>query len=156
MTQTTLSVDDARDIIAALTARFADLIGPQISDICYATQNRQNAVRDLARVSDLLIIVGAANSSNSNRLCEIGAATGVPSYLIDDRDGIDPAWLDGATTIGLTAGASAPDDLIDGVIAAIGQWRAVSVSELDGVEETLEFNLPPMVRPHAGAASAIA
>jgi len=156
VTQTTLSVDDTREIIAALNARFADPIGPQLSDICYATQNRQNAVRDLARVSDLLIVVGAANSSNSNRLREIGADTGIPSYLIDDGDGLDPAWLHGATTIGLAAGASAPDDLIDGVIAAIGQWRAVSVSELDGVEETLEFNLPPMVRPRASTASAIA
>ncbi|WP_442681066.1 4-hydroxy-3-methylbut-2-enyl diphosphate reductase [Sphingomonas sp. ASY06-1R] len=156
VTQTTLSVEDTRDIIAALTARFVNLVGPQISDVCYATQNRQNAVRDLARISDLLIVVGAANSSNSNRLREIGTDTGVPSYLIDDGDGLDPAWLDGVTTIGLTAGASAPDDLIDGVIAAIRQWRAVSVSELDGVEETLEFNLPPIVRSGARAVSATA
>lgn len=156
VTQTTLSVDDARGIIAALTARFADVVGPEVSDICYATQNRQNSVRDLARVSDLLIVVGAANSSNSNRLREIGAATGVPSYLVDDGDGIDPAWLDGAATIGLTAGASAPDDLIDGVIAALGQWRTVSVSELDGVEETLAFNLPPMAIIDAARASVTA
>ena len=156
VTQTTLSVDDARGIIAALTARFANVIGPDVSDICYATQNRQNAVRGLARISDVLIVVGAANSSNSNRLREIGTSSGVPSYLVDDGEGIDPAWLDGAATIGLTAGASAPDDLIDGVIAALGRWRAVSVSELDGVEETLDFNLPPMIRPGAAVASAIA
>ncbi len=146
VTQTTLSVDDTHGIIAALTARFADVVGPEVSDICYATQNRQNAVRDLARVSDAVIVVGAANSSNSNRLREIGAEMGMPSYLVDDGDGIDPAWLDGVTTIGITAGASAPGDLIDDVIAALGQWREVSVSELDGTEETLEFNLPPMVR----------
>ena len=156
VTQTTLSVDDARGIIAALSARFADVVGPEVSDICYATQNRQNSVRDLAKVSDLLIVVGAANSSNSNRLREIGTSSGVPSYLVDDGAGVDPAWLDGAATIGLTAGASAPDDLIDSVIAALGQWRTVSVSELDGVDETLEFNLPPMVRAGAAVAGAIA
>lgn len=145
VTQTTLSVDDTRGIIAALTARFADVVGPEVSDICYATQNRQNAVRDLARVSDAVIVVGAANSSNSNRLREIGADMGVPSYLVDDGDGVDPAWLDGVTTIGITAGASAPGDLVDDVIAALARWCLISVSELDGTEETLEFNLPPMV-----------
>jgi len=156
VTQTTLSVEDTRAVIAALTARFDDLIGPQLSDICYATQNRQNAVRGLARVSDLLIVVGAANSSNSNRLREIGEEMGVPSYLVDDGESIDPAWLKGATTVGITAGASAPDDLVDSVIAAIGRWRTITVSQRDGVEENLEFNLPPELRPTPPAATVLA
>lgn len=156
VTQTTLSVDDTRAIIAALSARFADLVGPDITDICYATQNRQRAVRDLAAISDVVIVVGAANSSNSNRLREIAADMGVPSYLVDDGDAIDQAWLDGAATVGVTAGASAPDDLVDGVVAALARWRAVSVSELDGLEETYEFNLPHELRAAPTLARAMA
>ena len=146
VTQTTLSVDDTRGIIAALKARFTDVRGPDVSEICYATQNRQTAVRDLARVSDLLIVVGSATSSNSNRLREIGVEMGVPSYLVDDGDGVEPAWLDGVDTVGITAGASAPDELVDSVIAALARLRPVEVSQLDGVEETLEFSLPPELR----------
>ena len=146
VTQTTLSVDDTRSVIAALNDRFSDLIGPDVSEICYATQNRQTAVRDLARVSDLLIVVGAANSSNSCRLREIGVEMGLPSYLVDDGSGVDPAWLDGISAVGITAGASAPDELVDSVIAALRLLRNVRVSQLDGVEEHVEFSLPPELR----------
>jgi 4-hydroxy-3-methylbut-2-enyl diphosphate reductase len=146
VTQTTLSVDDTREVIAALTARFSDVVGPQVSDICYATQNRQVAARALAQVSDVLIVVGSANSSNSRRLREIGEDVGVPSYLVDDGDGIDPAWIDGAAAVGITAGASAPDELVDSVISALGKLREVQVTQLDGVEEDVEFSLPPQLR----------
>jgi len=146
VTQTTLSVDDTRGIIAALKARFSDVQGPDVSEICYATQNRQTAVRDLAAVSDLVIVVGSTTSSNSNRLREIGVEMGVPSYLVDDGDGVDPAWLEGVTTVGITAGASAPDSLVDSVIAALGRLRPVEVTQLAGVEETLHFSLPPELR----------
>ena len=149
ITQTTLSVDDTRDIIAALRAKFTDIDGPDVSEICYATQNRQTAVRDLAAVSDLLIVVGSKTSSNSNRLREIGVEMGVPSYLIDDGSDLDPAWIDGVETVGITAGASAPDELVDHVIAALAQLRPVAVSQLDGVKETLEFSLPPQLRHRA-------
>jgi len=146
VTQTTLSVDDTRGVIAALNARFSDVIGPDVAEICYATQNRQTAVRDLARVSDLLIVVGAANSSNSSRLREIGVEMGLPSYLVDVGDGVDPAWLDGVHAVGITAGASAPDELVDSVIDALRGFRNVRVSQLDGVEEHIEFSLPPELR----------
>lgn len=146
VTQTTLSVDDTRGVIAALVERFTDVVGPDVSEICYATQNRQSAVRDLARVCDLLIVVGAANSSNSSRLREIGVEMGVPSYLVDNGEGVDPAWLAGVQTVGITAGASAPDELVDSVIAALNTLRTVSVSQLDGVEENIEFSLPPELR----------
>ncbi|MEK6609850.1 MAG: enoyl-CoA hydratase-related protein, partial [Gemmatimonadota bacterium] len=112
VTQTTLSVDETRDVIAALNARFPTIIGPNVKDICYATQNRQQAARTLATQVDLLLVVGAKNSSNSNRLREIGTETGVPSYLIDDAGGLKPEWLDGVRTIGVTAGASAPEALV--------------------------------------------
>jgi 4-hydroxy-3-methylbut-2-enyl diphosphate reductase len=146
ITQTTLSVDDTRGVIAALEARFSDVTGPDVSEICYATQNRQTSVRDLARRSDLLIVVGARNSSNSSRLREIGEEMGVPSYLVDDGDGVDPAWLDGVATVGITAGASAPDTLVDSVIAAIAAVRPLAVQQLDGVKEDVEFALPPQLR----------
>jgi 4-hydroxy-3-methylbut-2-en-1-yl diphosphate reductase len=153
ITQTTLSVDDTRVVIEALQARFTDLIGPDVSEICYATQNRQTAVRDLARVSDVLIVVGARNSSNSNRLREIGEEMSVPSYLVDDGDGVDPAWVEGATTVGITAGASAPDELVDSVIAALARTRAVDVSALDGVIENISFSLPSELRQPAAMAA---
>ena len=153
ITQTTLSVDDTRGVIAALDERFDDVMGPDVADICYATQNRQTAVRDLARQSDLLIVVGARNSSNSSRLREIGDEMGVPSYLVDDGDGVDAAWLDGVATVGITAGASAPDALIESVIAAIATVRPVSVKQLDGVTEDVEFTLPPQLRNIARAAA---
>lgn len=157
VTQTTLSVDDTRSVIAALNARFSDVEGPDVSEICYATQNRQTAVRDLARVSELLIVVGAENSSNSNRLREIGVEMGVPSYLVADGSGVDAAWIEGVSAVGITAGASAPDELVEDVIAALARLRPIEVSQLDGVEENIEFSLPAELRnvqPRAVAASA--
>jgi 4-hydroxy-3-methylbut-2-enyl diphosphate reductase len=146
VTQTTLSVDDTRGVIAALEERYDDVVGPNVADICYATQNRQTAVRDLARVSDVLIVVGAQNSSNSRRLREIGEEMGVPSYLVDDGQGVDPAWIEAAAAVGITAGASAPDELVDSVIAAMERVRAVEVSTLDGAEEKMTFSLPSALR----------
>ena len=143
VTQTTLSVDDTREIIDALRNRFPAIVGPDTRDICYATQNRQTAVRELAAAVDMILVVGAANSSNSNRLREIGADLGKPSYLIADADGVDPAWFDGIATVGITAGASAPEDLVQEVIARLREWATVDVGVLDGVEENVRFRLPP-------------
>lgn len=142
ITQTTLSVDDTRDIIAALHARFTDIQGPDIRDICYATQNRQSAVRDLSKLVDVILVVGAANSSNSNRLREIGTEVGVPSYLIADGSELKEEWLKDAKTIGITAGASAPEVLVDDVIEALRRIGPVTVSVLPGREENIEFRLP--------------
>lgn len=145
VTQTTLSVDDTRDIIAALTSRFSDIQGPDTRDICYATQNRQSAVRDLCKHSDLLLVVGATNSSNSNRLREIGEEVGIPSYLIADGGELDPAWLEGVGTVGITAGASAPEVLVNDVIDALRRLRIVDVTTLPGREENITFRLPAEV-----------
>jgi 4-hydroxy-3-methylbut-2-enyl diphosphate reductase len=142
VTQTTLSVDDTQGIIAALQRRFSDIIGPETRDICYATQNRQSAVRDLSKVVDVILVVGAKNSSNSNRLREIGSEAGVPSFLIADGSELDPEWLAGAATIGVTAGASAPEVLVDDVIAALRRLGPVDISTLPGREENIEFRLP--------------
>ena len=142
VTQTTLSVDDTRGIIAALEQRFNDIVGPNINDICYATQNRQSAVRALAKVADAILVVGAKNSSNSNRLREIGVESGVPSYLIADGSELDAAWVRGARVVGLTAGASAPETLVSGVIDALAALGPVDVSVLPGIEENVEFRLP--------------
>ncbi len=142
ITQTTLSVDDTKDIISALEARFPDIQGPDTRDICYATQNRQSAVRDLSKVVDTILVVGANNSSNSNRLREIGAEEGVPSYLVADGSEVDPEWLKDARTIGITAGASAPEVLVDDVIEALRRIAPVTVSLLPGREENIEFRLP--------------
>jgi 4-hydroxy-3-methylbut-2-enyl diphosphate reductase len=142
VTQTTLSVDDTRTIIAALKRRFTDIVGPDINDICYATQNRQSAVRELAKLADVILVVGAKNSSNSNRLCEIGAEEGVPSYLIADGSELDAAWVRDAAVVGITAGASAPEELVDDVIAALRRIGPIEVSTLPGIEEKVEFRLP--------------
>ncbi|RYZ61875.1 MAG: 4-hydroxy-3-methylbut-2-enyl diphosphate reductase, partial [Proteobacteria bacterium] len=142
VTQTTLSVDDTRAVIDALKRRFSDIKGPETEDICYATQNRQTAVRDLCKVADLLLVVGSANSSNSNRLREIGLETGLPSYLLADGSELDPAWIEGKQVVGLTAGASAPEELVQSVISAIAAITPVTVETLDGVEEKVEFRLP--------------
>jgi 4-hydroxy-3-methylbut-2-en-1-yl diphosphate reductase len=142
VTQTTLSVDDTKGIIAALERRFSDLIGPDIRDICYATQNRQAAVRELSALVDVLLVVGANNSSNSTRLREIGTETGVPSYLIADGSELQPEWVKAARVVGITAGASAPEILVDGVIDALGCLGPVEVSTLAGRQETAEFRLP--------------
>lgn len=154
ITQTTLSVDDTRGVIAALHARFSDVVGPDIDDICYATQNRQTAVRKLAEVSDVLIVVGSRNSSNSSRLREIGMEMGIRSYLVDSGDDVDPAWLHGVEAVGITAGASAPDALVDSVIRRLRTLRQVSITQLDGVNENIEFSLPAILRRPAPAANA--
>src|ERR1700730_4048710 len=142
VTQTTLSVDDTRGIIAALHNRFTNIVGPETRDICYATQNRQTAVRELSKLVDLILVVGAKNSSNSNRLREIGSEEGVPSYLIADGSELDPNWLEGVGTVGIPAGASAPEVLVDDVIAALQRLGPVDVSVLPGRQEKIEFRLP--------------
>jgi 4-hydroxy-3-methylbut-2-en-1-yl diphosphate reductase len=142
VTQTTLSVDDTSALIDALKKRFTDVVGPETRDICYATQNRQSAVRDLARVADLILVVGARNSSNSNRLREIAEESGVPGYLVADGSQVDPAWLEGVKVVGLTAGASAPEVLVEDVINALRRIAPVEVSTLDGIEESVRFRLP--------------
>ncbi len=156
VTQTTLSVDDTRAVIAALEGRFLDVVGPEVDDICYATQNRQTAVRDLCRVADVLLVVGSENSSNSNRLREIGVEQGLPSYLIADGDALDPAWILGKARIGLTAGASAPDELVLSVIAALRRIGQVEVTQLDGIVEHIEFSLPSELRDRAMAEARVA
>ncbi|MBL6614996.1 MAG: 4-hydroxy-3-methylbut-2-enyl diphosphate reductase [Reyranella sp.] len=146
VTQTTLSVDDTRGVIAALQARFTDLEGPDVADICYATQHRQSAVRELCAVVDLLLVVGSRNSSNSNRLREIGIEQGLPSYLISDGSELDPKWLEGVKAVGLTAGASAPEELVLDVIEALRRHGKVEVEQMDGVQENIEFRLPAELR----------
>jgi len=142
VTQTTLSVDETRDVIEALKKRFPRIIGPDVKDICYATQNRQHAVRSMAKHVDMLLVVGATNSSNSNRLREIGSDLGVPSYLIDDADHLDPQWLDGVKIVGITAGASAPEELVQELIARLDDFGTVTLKKLDGVKENITFKLP--------------
>jgi len=142
ITQTTLSVDDTRAVIRALKRRFSDIVGPDINDICYATQNRQSAVRELAKVADVILVVGAQNSSNSNRLREIGIEGGVPSYLLADGSELDPVWVSDAAVVGITAGASAPEKLVGNVIATLRRLGPVEVSVLPGIEEKVEFRLP--------------
>lgn len=145
VTQTTLSVDDTRAIIEALKARFPTIKGPDTRDICYATQNRQNAVRELVQRAGLLLIVGSQKSSNSNRMRDIGDEYGVPAYLIDDATYLDPAWLDGVKVVGLSAGASAPEHLVEGVINALSTLRPTTVQLLDGIVERTRFKLPEEV-----------
>ncbi|KVE35560.1 4-hydroxy-3-methylbut-2-enyl diphosphate reductase [Burkholderia sp. TSV86] len=142
VTQTTLSVDDTRGIIEALMRKFTDIVGPDTRDICYATQNRQAAVRELSAQVDVLLVVGATNSSNSNRLREIGTESGVPSYLVADGSEIRAEWFEGARTVGLTAGASAPEEMVDDVIAALRALGPVEVATMEGREEKVEFKLP--------------
>jgi 4-hydroxy-3-methylbut-2-en-1-yl diphosphate reductase len=142
VTQTTLSVDETRDVITALKSRFPKIVGPDVKDICYATQNRQQAVRKLAQHVDLLLVVGAHNSSNSNRLREIGTELGIPSYLIDDAGNLDPRWLDGIEAVGITAGASTPDELVQELISRLGDYGDVHLREMDGVAESIIFKLP--------------
>ena len=142
VTQTTLSVDDTKAIISALKDRFDDIVGPETRDICYATQNRQSAVRELTRMVDVILVVGAPNSSNSNRLREIGAEAAIPSYLISDSSELDVDWLRNAETVGITAGASAPEELVEEVVEALRRIAPVEVSMLPGVEERYAFRLP--------------
>lgn len=142
VTQTTLSVDDTRSVIAALVDRFPSIVGPDVRDICYATQNRQQSVHDLAKQVDVILVVGSKNSSNSNRLREIGSELGKPSYLIDDAAALDASWFDGVGRVGLTAGASAPETLVQGVIAGLRRFGEISVSTLSGVAEDVKFKFP--------------
>ena len=146
VSQTTLSMDDTAGIIDALTARFPKIEGPRKMDICYATQNRQDAVKDLAAQCDLLLVVGSKNSSNSNRLSEIGARMGVDSYLVDGAADIDAAWLQGKQHIGVTAGASAPEVLVNEVLDFLRAQGVETVSELAGREETITFSIPSALR----------
>ena len=142
VTQTTLSVDDAAEISQAIQARFPQVRQPKQQDICYATQNRQDAVKLLSRQVDVVIVVGSPTSSNSNRLRDVASLLGVPSYLIDDASELQESWLAGMRRVGLTAGASAPDILVQGVIQRLRELGAVSVRNLDGVRETMKFPLP--------------
>jgi 4-hydroxy-3-methylbut-2-en-1-yl diphosphate reductase len=146
VTQTTLSVDDTKSIIAALKERFPSIHGPDTRDICYATQNRQQAVKELAKQVELLLVVGSANSSNSNRLRDLGTECGIPAYLIDDAADIDPKWIVGINKIGLTAGASAPELLVERVVKFLETLRIVKVEPFKVIEEHVAFNLPPEVR----------
>jgi 4-hydroxy-3-methylbut-2-enyl diphosphate reductase len=142
VTQTTLSVSDARDVIAALRRRFPTIVGPDTRDICYATHNRQMAVRELARRAELILVVGSANSSNSNRLRQVGELAGVPSHLVVHPGMIEPTWIDGVDTVGVTAGASVPARQVDETIERLRSWRALTVEALDGAVETIAFRLP--------------
>ncbi|MFO1493971.1 MAG: 4-hydroxy-3-methylbut-2-enyl diphosphate reductase [Lysobacterales bacterium] len=145
-TQTTLSVDETREIIAALRARFPNIQGPRHDDICYATQNRQDAVRELAQQCDRVLVVGSPNSSNSNRLRELAERHGIPARLIDGAEDIDADWIGDAKVVGVTAGASAPDSLVQGVVARLRQMGASRVTELSGVRENMVFALPKELR----------
>lgn len=142
ITQTTLSVDDTQHIIAKLQQKFPHIVGPDVRNICYATQNRQTAVRKLVDQVDAILVVGAHNSSNSNRLCEIGRDMGKPSYLIEDATALQKEWIDGVRRLGLTAGASAPEVLVQEVIEHLKRWRPVNVLTLDGIRENVHFKLP--------------
>ena len=142
VTQTTLSVDDAAAITAAVKARFPSIREPKQQDICYATQNRQDAVKVLSKQADVVIVVGSPTSSNSNRLAELARRLGVPAHMVDNADELQPEWFAGATTVGVTAGASAPEILVNDVVSRIKAYGAVSVRTMDGVQETLKFPLP--------------
>jgi len=145
VTQTTLSVDDTRGIIAALQERFPTIVGPDVRDICYATQNRQSAVRELAKQVDLILVVGSRNSSNSNRLREIGVDLGKPAYLIDDAGALQAEWFTGISSVGLTAGASAPEMLVQGVLDGLRRFGEVEISTMNGVAEDVRFKFPAEV-----------
>ena len=142
VTQTTLSVDDTRDVIEALKDRFPEIVGPDVRDICYATQNRQQAIRDLSQAVDMILVIGSQNSSNSNRLREIGLENDVPTYLIDDHTCIDQQWFDGVETVGITAGASAPESLVQDLIERLREMGDVQIEHLDGVVERVHFKMP--------------
>jgi 4-hydroxy-3-methylbut-2-enyl diphosphate reductase len=154
LSQTTLSVDETNEIIAVLRQRFPHIQGPPRDDICYATQNRQDAVKDVARRSDVVLVIGSDNSSNSNRLVEVSRALGTPAYLIDDETEIDPSWFDGARTVGVTSGASAPEWLVDRVVGWLRDRGATDVEEVRVVEEHMAFGLPRGVRDADLAAAA--
>jgi 4-hydroxy-3-methylbut-2-enyl diphosphate reductase len=156
VTQTTLSVDDTRQIIAALKARFPDIRGPDVRDICYATQNRQTAVRELAKLVDMILVVGSRNSSNSNRLREIGQQLGKPSYLIDDAGALRPEWFEGVGSVGVTAGASAPEMLVREVLEGLRRFGEVDISTMGGVAEDVRFRFPPELNDVDAPANSLA
>ena len=142
LTQTTLSLDETRDIMVRLKQRFPEIQGPPAQDICYATENRQMAVKAMATVSDLLLVVGSNNSSNSKRLVEVGENTGVRSYLVNDRTEVDPEWLEGVNSVAVTAGASAPEHLVSELIAFLSENGFDSLEEIELVDEDVRFSLP--------------
>ncbi|MBL4852196.1 MAG: 4-hydroxy-3-methylbut-2-enyl diphosphate reductase [Gammaproteobacteria bacterium] len=146
VTQTTLSVDDTADIIDALRERFPNILGPRKDDICYATQNRQDSVKNLAQESDLVLVVGSKNSSNSNRLKEMASLSGVEAYLIDGHEDVKKEWLTGKQVVGITAGASAPEILVQNVIARLQEWGGESVEDQHGRKETIHFSLPKVLQ----------
>lgn len=146
MTQTTLSIDDTIDVIEALKQKYPAIQGPRKNDICYATTNRQQAVRELAKLAQLVLVVGSKNSSNSNRLAELASRMGTPSQLIDGPQDIDPNWLQGVTTIGITAGASAPEILVQSVVDHLKTLGVTKVEELEGCEENTVFEVPRELR----------
>ena len=154
VTQTTLSVDDAARMVVALKARYPAIRGPKKDDICYATQNRQDAVKFMAPQCDLVIVVGSPNSSNSNRLREVALNMGAEAYLLDSAGQIDAAWLVGKKRIGVTAGASAPELLVEAVVARLRELGAQSVRKLDGVQEQVKFPMPRGLAASAAGASA--
>ncbi|MCX7890887.1 MAG: 4-hydroxy-3-methylbut-2-enyl diphosphate reductase [Burkholderiales bacterium] len=154
VTQTTLSVDDAAQVIAALTARFPGIVGPKKDDICYATQNRQDAVKALAREAEVVLVVGSPNSSNSNRLREVAEHAGIPAYMVERAADLRPEWVAGKQRVGLTAGASAPEVLVDAVVARLRELGATSVRALAGVEEHVVFPMPKGLGREAGEAAA--
>ena len=150
VTQTTLSLDDTREVIDALKRRWKNIQGPELSDICYATQSRQNAVRQLAKDIDLLLVVGARNSSNSNRLREVGEQNGLPAYLIEDTDDLNPEWFSEKTRIGMTAGTSAPEAMVQKVLQRLHAYGVHTVNEMEGVPEKMIFRLPESLFRQAG------
>ncbi len=152
VTQTTLSVDDTRSVIEALKQRFPKIVGPDTRDICYATQNRQRAVRELAQIADLILVVGAQNSSNSNRLREIANEMGVDAYLIADASVLQPEWLEGVQAVGVTAGASAPEHLVQQLVDRLRDLGATEVEILPGVEENVRFKMPAELADSVDAA----
>lgn len=152
LTQTTLSLDEARDIIHALKAKFPKIVGPHSQDICYATENRQVAVRNVAHKADVVLVVGSTNSSNSNRLVEVSRNLGTMGYLIDNSQAIDPAWLQNVTTVAVTAGASAPEVLVEDVVNYLNQSGFASVEEVEVMPENVRFGLPPEIVQAIGSA----
>ena len=146
VTQTTLSVDDTRELIETLRGKFPDCVGPETRDICYATQNRQHAVRDLCKLVDALLVIGAKNSSNSNRLYEIGSEI-VPTYFVVDPEDIETGWFNSISSVGITAGASAPEELVTAVVARMASFRSLEISTLPGRQETIRFQLPRTISP---------
>jgi 4-hydroxy-3-methylbut-2-enyl diphosphate reductase len=146
VTQTTLSVDDTARVVEALTRRFPDIISPKKNDICYATQNRQDAVKTLARQSDVVLVVGSPNSSNSNRLREVAESEGIPAYMVDGPDDIDRNWIEGRERIGITAGASAPEVLVQQVVSRLQEWGVEGPEEVQGQQESVVFALPKELR----------